>query len=136
MRCSVLAWPMPVPRATQCGCPVLRWARLLCIRYAMSGTEIRYVATRRVLSGTVMWLLRICYAVSGTEIGYAATRTNVRVMGQGARQGTQGAICLRARYALSGTGIAYDDTGLRACYALCGTDLAYRPTRVLYDVWF
>eukprot|EP00961_Rhodomonas_salina_P105172 1416388-Rhodomonas_salina.1 len=35
------------------------------------------------------------------------------------------AIGLRARYAMSGTGIACADIGLRACYAMSGSCIAY-----------
>eukprot|EP00961_Rhodomonas_salina_P235358 3181226-Rhodomonas_salina.1 len=37
-------------------------------------------------------------------------------------------ICLRARYALSGTGLAYGATSLRKCYAVSGTDIAHGAT--------
>eukprot|EP00961_Rhodomonas_salina_P236476 3195940-Rhodomonas_salina.2 len=39
-----------------------------------------------------------------------------------------GAICLRARYAMSDTDIAYGLLCLRTCYAVSGTDKAYGAT--------
>eukprot|EP00961_Rhodomonas_salina_P272133 3677535-Rhodomonas_salina.3 len=40
-------------------------------------------------------------------------------------------IALRARYAMSGTDLAYAGICLRACFAMSGTDLAYGATRLL-----
>eukprot|EP00961_Rhodomonas_salina_P154898 2086405-Rhodomonas_salina.6 len=40
------------------------------------------------------------------------------------------AICLRARYAMSGTDLAYTTICLRARYAMSGTDLPYGATRM------
>eukprot|EP00961_Rhodomonas_salina_P022002 296041-Rhodomonas_salina.2 len=78
--------------------------------YAMSGTDIKYAATRCLrdvrmgctdLGTTFAMTLRICCAISGTELAYAATRvyrsyqsTNVRV------------ICLRICWAMFGTSLA------------------------------
>eukprot|EP00961_Rhodomonas_salina_P302474 3940849-Rhodomonas_salina.2 len=42
-------------------------------------------------------------------------------------------IGLRARYAVSGTDLAYALICLRACYAMSGTDPVYLPTHVVCD---
>eukprot|EP00961_Rhodomonas_salina_P023620 317309-Rhodomonas_salina.4 len=75
----------------------------------MSSTETGYAAT-----------------MSGTETGYAATRFFSILPAMLAQLlSVQTPICLRARYAMSGTAIPYGTISLRARYALSGTAIAY-----------
>eukprot|EP00961_Rhodomonas_salina_P065297 878452-Rhodomonas_salina.4 len=77
------------------------------------------------------------YAMSGTERGYAATRS-MAMHAWGLRSMfAQVPISLPACYAVSGTDIAQSATCLRSCYAQPGPDIVYGvclPTRLLGDV--
>eukprot|EP00961_Rhodomonas_salina_P106888 1439123-Rhodomonas_salina.1 len=86
------------------------------------------------------------YAESGTDIAYAAITPRARY-----------AICLRTRYVMCGTELAYAATPLRdvrywhggccypptralcdvciCCYAICGTDTAYAAMQCAVLTW-
>eukprot|EP00961_Rhodomonas_salina_P155666 2096295-Rhodomonas_salina.3 len=87
-------------------CPVLRWAMLICLRYAMPGTEVDYADTRRrYRCGQKRLSPRFCYAMSGTDIGYAAIRD-------------RGSVCY------GGISPVGSPKFLRTCSAMSGTDIA------------
>eukprot|EP00961_Rhodomonas_salina_P042399 569890-Rhodomonas_salina.2 len=76
------------------------------------------------------------YAMTGTDLRYAATRSG-QTKKTRARTGraestkfpVKSAICLRASYAKPGTDLACDATRQRACYAKPGTELAHSDDR-------
>eukprot|EP00961_Rhodomonas_salina_P168201 2267458-Rhodomonas_salina.3 len=87
----------------------------------------RYMAPEALLGMLLHYLLRTCDVVSGTDIAYGTSRkcASDAVCGTEIAYGVTrvlDAICLRACYAMPGTGIAYA-TCLRACYAVSGTDI-------------
>eukprot|EP00961_Rhodomonas_salina_P041637 560421-Rhodomonas_salina.2 len=126
----------------------------LCPRYAMSGTEIAYGATRGCVPGPPSQLpylvspyalrvsyamsgsdiaydassLRSCYAVSGTDLAYGATRPELlrQYLRMLQLEYQRCSTSLRACYAMSDTGLRA--MLLRACYAITGTDDAYGAT--------
>eukprot|EP00961_Rhodomonas_salina_P137600 1851262-Rhodomonas_salina.1 len=70
-----------------------------------------------------------CDAMRGTEIGYAATRwiSSYALCSYWLR--VSSAICLRSRYAMSGTDITHGAMCLGFCYAMSGTDIPYAGAR-------
>eukprot|EP00961_Rhodomonas_salina_P132367 1781269-Rhodomonas_salina.5 len=89
---------------------------------AESGDTRRQKADAYVCSG--------CHAVCGTDTGYAQAFGEAKKLMNAA---VKSAMRLRARYAMSGTDVAY---GLRARCAMPGTDTrCYQPMRVLCDAW-
>eukprot|EP00961_Rhodomonas_salina_P066441 892412-Rhodomonas_salina.2 len=118
----------------------------------MSGTDIAYAPTHAntTACSTQRMLLRACYAMPGTDpisplSGALYWRgLSLRRLGSCTAwaQPSQrwSAIPLRARYALSGTGLAYAALSAHVlcgarywprlcCYAMLGTELGYAATR-------
>eukprot|EP00961_Rhodomonas_salina_P241271 3260213-Rhodomonas_salina.10 len=121
------------PRLTQCAicrpyamrCAVLK-AIVLCVCYAMPGTEVGYATGPRAglhsrfqcrqlhcVYTTSVILLCACYAMSGTDVAYELPRkkrcsampgTDIIASLYG---GSVGAVVLRAYYAMYGTEVAY-----------------------------
>eukprot|EP00961_Rhodomonas_salina_P102001 1372005-Rhodomonas_salina.5 len=99
-------------------------AIVLRTRYAMAVSRARrYHAPRRPV-------LRAGMLLPGAGMRKEALSNSLSLSGFSVpKHGT----VLRARYAMSGTDLAY---GLRACYAMPGTGLAYLPTRSLSAVQY
>eukprot|EP00961_Rhodomonas_salina_P303775 3941360-Rhodomonas_salina.2 len=103
----------------------------------MSGTELAYAPTLSCYAG------RDATRVGSVQSGTAYARTNLPVQiyaalcraialdSADAMRGSKSAyaaICLRACYAMPGTGLAYAARN-RVRYAMCGTELAYAAMR-------
>eukprot|EP00961_Rhodomonas_salina_P301262 3940391-Rhodomonas_salina.2 len=103
------------------------------MRYAVSGTDVAYAATRwgRTEATKVLVLARLwCYAMSGTDREPMVPRIRYKMLGTDWRPVVPGRnvrhpIRLRACYAVSGSEIAYAAICLHAWYAMCGTEIAY-----------
>eukprot|EP00961_Rhodomonas_salina_P072199 969681-Rhodomonas_salina.1 len=65
-------------------CPVLRWHRVLCACYAVSGSNLAYCATRRRSNRRVLNFQRrrypLSHAMSDTGIAYAVQCPQVAVL--------------------------------------------------------
>eukprot|EP00961_Rhodomonas_salina_P020398 274023-Rhodomonas_salina.2 len=111
MRCSVVTKieidePMQVRKPIRC--PVL--TKRIMRRYLLSQC---YASTELAYGGIC---LRICY-------GLAYNQRAQRALGFPGT--TRPTTCLRARYAMSDTAIAYGMVCIRVCYAMSGTEIAY-----------
>eukprot|EP00961_Rhodomonas_salina_P191778 2587909-Rhodomonas_salina.1 len=87
-------------------CPVLTYCIILRVPYTIPCVPTAAALSQRRVAFPRI-ILRFPYAMSGTEIGYAATRCRripIRLLCAECEELEPG-ICLRARYAMSGTGL-------------------------------
>eukprot|EP00961_Rhodomonas_salina_P290662 3927686-Rhodomonas_salina.4 len=92
---------------------------------------MQYPGTGSTYSSTAIGQHR-CHAMSGTDVLYGATRMAVALNFSRAMDKVSSAICLRVRYAMPGTHIAFKTAAicLRARSTLPGTDMAYGATAI------